>query len=55
MDLVPEQIIRRRDLHDQLSGQSQGGISTPADHPIILLFTGRRLKRQQMTRLKKVE
>ncbi len=34
------QEYRRRDLHDQLGGQRQGGISTPADQSIILLFTG---------------
>jgi 5-methylcytosine-specific restriction protein A len=31
---------RRRDLHERLGGQRQGGISTPRDHPAILLFTG---------------
>lgn len=31
---------RRRDLHQDLGGQQQGGISTPRDHPIILLITG---------------
>lgn len=31
---------RRRDLHSQFGGQQQGGISTPANHPIILLVTG---------------
>ena len=30
----------RREIHDQVGGQQQGGISTPANHPIILLFTG---------------
>lgn len=34
------QEYRRRDLHDQFGGQRQGGISTPADQSIILLFTG---------------
>ena len=31
---------RRRDLHHQYGGQQQGGISTPAKHPLIFLFTG---------------
>ena len=30
----------RRQLHDQYGGQWQGGISTPARHPLILLFSG---------------
>ena len=30
----------RRDIHEQFGGQEQYGISTPANHPIILLFTG---------------
>ena len=36
---VQGQVYRRRDLHDQYGGQQQGGISTPANYPIILLFT----------------
>jgi 5-methylcytosine-specific restriction protein A len=40
MDLIPGRLYRRRDLHDAFGGQWQGGISTPADHPVILLFTG---------------
>jgi 5-methylcytosine-specific restriction protein A len=31
----------RRELHEQFGGQQQGGISTPANHPIIFLFTGK--------------
>ncbi len=31
---------RREDLHGHYGGQEQGGISTPADHPLIFLFTG---------------
>jgi 5-methylcytosine-specific restriction protein A len=31
---------RRADVHGPYKGQQYGGISTPADHPIILLFTG---------------
>ena len=30
---------RRRALHDRYGGQRQGGISTPARYPIIMLFT----------------
>lgn len=37
---VPGQIIRRRDLHSKYGGQEQGGISTPAHHSFIMLFTG---------------
>lgn len=41
LDLVPGEVYRRRDeLHKQLGGQQQGGISTPARAPVILLFTG---------------
>jgi 5-methylcytosine-specific restriction protein A len=36
------QTYRRKDLHDQYGGQRQGGISTPADQPLIFLFTGGR-------------
>jgi len=31
---------RRRDLHASFGGQRQGGISTPSQHNLILLFTG---------------
>lgn len=31
---------RRRDIHDEYGGQRQGGISTPAEHPYLFLFTG---------------
>ena len=34
------QRYRRRDLHARWGGQRQGGISTPRDHPLILLVTG---------------
>ena len=37
----PGRIYRRRLLHESYGGQRQGGISTPAEHPIILLFTGK--------------
>lgn len=38
--LVPEEIYRRTELHAQFGGQRQGGISTPANSPVVLLFTG---------------
>src|SRR5437879_5415543 len=31
---------RRRDIHNKFGGQRQGGISTPASHPLIFAFTG---------------
>ncbi|MCL6443606.1 MAG: HNH endonuclease [Alicyclobacillus sp.] len=31
---------RRRDLHEMFGGQRQGGISTPAQFPFIMIFTG---------------
>lgn len=31
---------RREDLHAPFGGQTQGGISTPASHPLIFVFTG---------------
>lgn len=31
---------RRRSLHANYGGQRQGGISTPRDYPIVLIFTG---------------
>lgn len=31
---------RRREIHARFRGQMQGGISTPADYPLIFLFTG---------------
>ena len=37
---VPGNLYRRRDLHAAFGGQQQGGISTPAAHPIVMLFTG---------------
>ena len=33
-------IYRRRDLHHEIGGQRQGGISTPRDFAGVLLFTG---------------
>lgn len=37
----PGQIYLRSDLHDRFGGQRQGGISTPREHPIIMLFSGK--------------
>jgi len=37
---VPNEIYRRRDLHELFGGQRQGGISTPSGRPFIMLFTG---------------
>ena len=37
---IKGQTYRRRELHEKFGGQQQGGISTPANHKIILLFTG---------------
>lgn len=39
--LVPGETYRRRRLHEIYGGQVQGGISTPARYPIVLLFTGK--------------
>lgn len=36
----PGRVYRRRDLHAKFGGQRQGGISTPAKAPFILLITG---------------
>ena len=33
-------IYMRKEIHNRFGGQRQGGISTPARHPMILLFTG---------------
>lgn len=37
--LEPGKDYRRQDLHDDIGGQRFGRISTPARHPIVLLFT----------------
>lgn len=31
---------RRKDIHEIYGGQQQGGICTPANHPIVIIFTG---------------
>jgi len=40
IDLVPGQVIARRELHLELGGQRQGGISTPAREPVVMIFSG---------------
>jgi 5-methylcytosine-specific restriction protein A len=37
---VPGKTYRRREIHQAVGGQMQGGISTPSKHPVVLLFTG---------------
>jgi tetratricopeptide (TPR) repeat protein len=39
-DLTPAAIYRRSELHERFGGQKQPGISTPAEYPIVLIFTG---------------
>jgi 5-methylcytosine-specific restriction enzyme A len=34
------QIYKRTEIHSRMGGQSQGGISTPINSPLILLFSG---------------
>ena len=31
--------IRRSEIHRAFAGQAQGGVSTPADHPMLFIFT----------------
>ena len=31
---------RRSDIHGHFGGQQQGGIITPADHPVVVIITG---------------
>ncbi len=40
MLFVPGQKYRRKLLHELFGGQRRGGISTPAKHPVIFIFTG---------------
>ena len=35
----------RRDLHERYGGQEQTGISTPADYPMIFLFTSKKAEK----------
>ncbi len=41
MFVIGRDYSRRADIHGRFGGQTQGGISTPADAPFIFLFTGR--------------
>jgi 5-methylcytosine-specific restriction protein A len=36
---VKGQVYKRSAIHERFGGQRQGGISTPAHQPVILLFT----------------
>jgi len=36
---IGQEVRRQSEIHDQLGGQRQGGISTPKDHPYIFIFT----------------
>jgi 5-methylcytosine-specific restriction enzyme A len=38
--LIVGDVYRRSDLHELYKGQQQGGISTPAESSVIMLFTG---------------
>jgi hypothetical protein len=40
IDLTSGAIYQRTELHERVGGQRQGGISTPADYPAVLIFTG---------------
>lgn len=40
LDLVPGYEYVRTALHEELKGQRYGGISTPKDYPVVLIFTG---------------
>ena len=31
---------RKKDLHENYGGQQRGGIATPINYPLIILFTG---------------
>lgn len=36
------QVYQRRKIHELFGGQQQGGISTPANHKVIFIFTAER-------------
>jgi 5-methylcytosine-specific restriction protein A len=40
LPFISGRTYRRRDIHADVGGQGQGGISTPSRHPLILLFSG---------------
>jgi 5-methylcytosine-specific restriction protein A len=39
-EFVLGELYTRREIHDSLGGQRQGGISTPKSSPVVLIFTG---------------
>jgi len=39
MKLVPGNVYKRTDIHDAFGGQRQGGISTPSNRDVILIFS----------------
>lgn len=39
MPFTPGKVYRRTDIHEEYGGQGQGGISTPANHPYIFIFS----------------
>jgi len=41
MFVIGRDYSRRADIHAHFGGQTQGGISTPANDPFVFLFTGR--------------
>lgn len=41
MFVVGQEYSRKNDIHGVYGGQSQGGISTPASHPMVFIFTGK--------------
>lgn len=36
---IGKEYKRKEDIHNLYGGQSQGGISTPKNHPFIFIFT----------------
>lgn len=36
---IGKEYKRKEDIHGVYSGQSQGGISTPKNHPVVFIFT----------------
>jgi len=40
LKFVTGKVYKRTDLHARYRGQQRGGISTPADHKLIFIFTG---------------
>ena len=40
-EFTPQQVVKRTDLHAAYRGQQQGGIVTPAEHPVVFAITGK--------------